>query len=238
MIDIESLKSEKVFDLTSLLKQYFLSLPEPLCTFNCFNELRNHQFQYDINCEPKEIISDISKLLNRIPRINRQTLYRMLSLLSLIAGNSHKNEMTTENLATLLAPTLFFFNYENMPMVEIDATNKFFIKILAIMIDNHDEIIGSFKKSKKPEKLQKILLRHKPVRKTRKRRNSIPPSKCSIHADYDEVDPEDMECIKNLIEDSSEETPHLKLKKTKSFQSFQQNPKYARRSIVFASKII
>nr|XP_024217881.1 rho GTPase-activating protein conundrum isoform X2 [Halyomorpha halys] len=87
-------------DLACVLKKLLRELPQPLLTSQLL-----HTF-YQAHC-----ISECSKALNLLvlllPTEHRATLHALLTFLSSLAGNSDHNKMSVQNIAMIMAPSLF-----------------------------------------------------------------------------------------------------------------------------------
>ncbi|VDM42390.1 unnamed protein product [Toxocara canis] len=110
----------QVHDMADMLKQYFRELPDPLMTAkysqlfaNIFlylpNDLRLNALQYAILLLPDE---------------NREALQTLLFFLRNIAVRSATNNMTAQNLAVCLAPSLFHLSTSRLNRVSPARRHK------------------------------------------------------------------------------------------------------------------
>ncbi|XP_054747775.1 uncharacterized protein LOC129253431 isoform X3 [Anastrepha obliqua] len=100
---MEVYDTQQAYDVADMLKQYFRDLPESLLTTK-MSETFAAIFQHlprDVRLEAVQC----SVLL--LPDENREILYALLEFLTLVAANAEQNQMTANNLAVCLAPSLF-----------------------------------------------------------------------------------------------------------------------------------
>ncbi|CAF0883974.1 unnamed protein product [Rotaria sordida] len=137
------------YDVSDVLKQYFRLLPECLFTIKLsplFLHINDQFSSIDknflkINNERRLLALQYSILL--LPDENRLVLHLLLSFLNDVSKHSKTNQMSSINLATCFAPTLFSFNNSNkfssnngMPdLKEIEEQRKA-MDILSFMIDH------------------------------------------------------------------------------------------------------
>lgn len=114
---------QQAYDVADMVKQYFRELPDMLLTAkmsetfmaifqrkgkNCF--IRNTLFQYSIVSIdlPPEVRPDaVQSAVLLLPDEHREVLQHLLEFLHNVAENSEYNQMTANNLAVCLAPSLF-----------------------------------------------------------------------------------------------------------------------------------
>mmetsp|Transcript_11274 Transcript_11274/g.12398 ORF Transcript_11274/g.12398 Transcript_11274/m.12398 type:complete len:593 (+) Transcript_11274:274-2052(+) len=94
---------EDVHTVTSSLKLYFRELPEPLLTFALYDEWIASQQIADAKARVK-LVKDYVQ--NKLPEINRNTLWLVISFLREVADNASVNKMTSSNLSVIFGPTL------------------------------------------------------------------------------------------------------------------------------------
>ena len=107
------------YDVSDILKQYFRSLPECLFTIKLsplFLHINDHFSSVDktsmkLNDEHRLRFLQYAILL--LPDENRLVLHLLLSFLNDISKYSKTNQMSSTNLATCFAPTLFAFHDSN-----------------------------------------------------------------------------------------------------------------------------
>jgi len=92
------LSNEDVHIICGLLKLYLRELPEPLFTFDLYNDF----------LESRSDLKSLQELLNKLPRPNKMLLRRLLILFGKIAAYTHLNKMTAATIATVFGPNLMF----------------------------------------------------------------------------------------------------------------------------------
>uniref|UniRef100_A0A1A9VGH2 Rho-GAP domain-containing protein n=1 Tax=Glossina austeni TaxID=7395 RepID=A0A1A9VGH2_GLOAU len=98
--------TQQAYDVADMLKQYFRDLPESLLTTK-MSETFATIFQH----LPNEVRLDaVQCAVLLLPDENREILYALLEFLTLVAANAQYNQMTANNLAVCLAPSLFHNN--------------------------------------------------------------------------------------------------------------------------------
>ncbi|XP_075148117.1 rhoGTPase activating protein isoform X2 [Haematobia irritans] len=95
--------TQQAYDVADMLKQYFRDLPESLLTTK-MSETFAAIFQH---LPPDVRLDAIQSAVLLLPDENREILYALLEFLTLVAANSQYNQMTANNLAVCLAPSLF-----------------------------------------------------------------------------------------------------------------------------------
>ena len=90
--------------ITSVLKNYFRELPEPLLTFELYDELiKVVESRQDDVASKQELIKE---LINRLPRQHYCTLQHLVLHLYRIQERSVDNRMNARNLGVVFGPTL------------------------------------------------------------------------------------------------------------------------------------
>ncbi|KAI6696170.1 hypothetical protein NL676_016289 [Syzygium grande] len=85
-------------DVAILAKCYLASLPEPLTTFDLYEELKG----------ARSSVQATRSILERLPSANYMTLEYITALLLRISHNSHLNKMDARSLAIEMAPVLMW----------------------------------------------------------------------------------------------------------------------------------
>ncbi|KAL3373444.1 hypothetical protein AABB24_005434 [Solanum stoloniferum] len=85
-------------DIAALMKCYLASLPEPLTTFELYNEIR----------DARSSIHAMKNTLKKIPTVNYMTLELITALLLRVCQKSLVNKMDARTLATEMAPILIW----------------------------------------------------------------------------------------------------------------------------------
>ncbi|XP_020496591.2 GEM-interacting protein [Labrus bergylta] len=145
-------------DITSILKHFFKELPEPLLTFDLYNNfiavgkniqhLSEREPTPDTN-EIMDIINSLQKLLQRLPSYCHSTLQHLLSHLQRVSENQ-ENKMSPSNLGIVFGPTLL------RPLVSTDMSmialleTSYQAVLVEFLITHHDEIFGLQPRSRTP----------------------------------------------------------------------------------------
>ncbi|KAK9500341.1 hypothetical protein O3M35_001622 [Rhynocoris fuscipes] len=93
------------YDVASVLKRWFIELPDPLLTAGLHKYFCNAA-RAAAKCTLNEKIGMFRTLLDKLPRINYVTLRRLIGHLHFIHEQAEKNKMPVDNLAAIWAPTL------------------------------------------------------------------------------------------------------------------------------------
>ncbi len=133
------------YDVSDVLKQYFRLLPECLFTTKLsplFLHINEHFSLIDKNLTNEHRLLSLQYAILLLPDENRLVLHLLLSFLNDVSKHSKTNQMSSINLATCFAPTLFsFHNYNKistngMPDVREIQEQRKAMDILAFMIDH------------------------------------------------------------------------------------------------------
>ncbi|KAI4892261.1 hypothetical protein NFI96_033930 [Prochilodus magdalenae] len=98
-------QGQSAYDVADLLKQYFRDLPEPVLTSK-LTETFLHVYQFVPECQRLQAVQAAVVIL---PDENREVLQTLLYFLSDIAS-AQENQMTADNLAVCLAPSILHLN--------------------------------------------------------------------------------------------------------------------------------
>lgn len=92
--------------VTSVLKNYFRELPEPLLTYELHDQFIEaaQNGEYRGNPEAKE--AKMKELVDALPRSHRETLRTLCSHLGRVAKRAEENRMNARNLGVVFGPTL------------------------------------------------------------------------------------------------------------------------------------
>ncbi|XP_041421758.1 rho GTPase-activating protein 12 isoform X3 [Xenopus laevis] len=100
-LDLNDSKWEDIHVITGALKMFFRELPEPLFTFNYFNDFVNA-----IKQEPKLRVQAVKDLIKQLPKPNHDTMQALFKHLKKVVETGEKNRMTYQSLAIVFGPTL------------------------------------------------------------------------------------------------------------------------------------
>ncbi|CAH1777647.1 unnamed protein product [Owenia fusiformis] len=132
-INLEDDDEWEIKTITSSLKAYFRSLPEPLMSYKL-----HHKFITAAKKESKTLrINDIHALVHKLPESNFEMLDCLCAHLQRVASNAEINLMTEANLGVCFGPTLMRPAEETMAAI-MDI--KFCNIVVEIMIENYEKI--------------------------------------------------------------------------------------------------
>ncbi|XP_071071543.1 rho GTPase-activating protein 12 isoform X1 [Dasypus novemcinctus] len=100
-LDLNDGKWEDIHVITGALKMFFRELPEPLFTFNHFNDFVNA-----IKQEPRQRVAAVKDLIRQLPKPNQDTMQILFRHLKRVIENGEKNRMTYQSIAIVFGPTL------------------------------------------------------------------------------------------------------------------------------------
>lgn len=147
LVDLSDLSPH---DITSILKHFFKELPEPLLTFDLYNDfievgktiqhLSERQQPPDTN-EIMDVINSLQKILQKLPPYCYSTLQHMMCHLHRVSEN-HENKMCSSNLGIVFGPTLL------RPQVAIDMSmlalqeTSYQAVLIEFLITHHNKVFG------------------------------------------------------------------------------------------------
>ncbi|XP_067398707.1 rho GTPase-activating protein 12 isoform X9 [Emydura macquarii macquarii] len=100
-LDLNDSKWEDINVITGALKMFFRELPEPLFTYNHFNDFVNA-----IKQEPRQRVHAVKDLIKQLPKPNQDTMQILFRHLKKVVENGEKNRMTYQSVAIVFGPTL------------------------------------------------------------------------------------------------------------------------------------
>ncbi|XP_065352976.1 rho GTPase-activating protein 26 isoform X7 [Cloeon dipterum] len=130
--------------ITSALKNYLRSLPEPLMTFR-------HHFAYIAAAKQEtrtQRINDVHNLVHRLPEANFNMLKLLIRHLLNVTSHSDKNLMTVSNVSVCFGPTLLRPEEETVAAI-MDI--KFCNVVVEIMIENFNQLFGTKPENPTPD---------------------------------------------------------------------------------------
>ncbi|XP_033870597.1 rho GTPase-activating protein 10-like isoform X2 [Acipenser ruthenus] len=135
-VDLSSSDEWDIKTVTSALKQYLRSLPEPLMTYELYKE-----FIVPAKCgTPESRVDAIHYLVYKLPEKNLEMLGMIMKHLANVSANCKQNLMTVANLGVVFGPTLMRPEEETVAAI-MDL--KFQNIVVEILIENHEKIFGS-----------------------------------------------------------------------------------------------
>ncbi|KAM4597977.1 GEM-interacting protein isoform 2-T2 [Polymixia lowei] len=139
-------------DITSVLKHFFKELPEPLLTYELYNDfiamgkaiqrLGEREPTAEMTGTMKDIIHNLRELLEKLPFYCYNTLRHMMAHLLRVSENYEENKMSPGNLGIVFGPTLL------RPMVSADMSMVALIEtsyqalLVEFLITHHDRVFG------------------------------------------------------------------------------------------------
>ncbi|XP_035272441.1 rho GTPase-activating protein 10-like isoform X1 [Anguilla anguilla] len=134
-VDLSVAEEWDVKTITSALKLYLRSLPEPLMTSGLYKE-----FVVPAKCgSPESRVEAIHYLVHKLPEKNRVVLGLLMKHLDSVAAHSKQNLMTVANLGVVFGPTLMRPEEETVAAI-MDL--KFQNIVVEVLIENQEKIFG------------------------------------------------------------------------------------------------
>uniref|UniRef100_A0A8C6WST5 Rho GTPase-activating protein 10 n=1 Tax=Neogobius melanostomus TaxID=47308 RepID=A0A8C6WST5_9GOBI len=134
-LDLSVSEDWDVKTVTSALKLYLRSLPEPLMTYGLYKEFINPAK----GGSPESRIQAVHCLVHKLPEKNRQVLGLLMKHLANVAAHSKQNLMTVANLGVVFGPTLMRPQEETVAAI-MDL--KFQNIVVEILIEHHEKIFA------------------------------------------------------------------------------------------------
>ncbi|KAB7508047.1 Rho GTPase-activating protein 26 [Armadillidium nasatum] len=135
----------EVKTITSAIKQYFRTLPEPLMTYDLHNDFIAAAKKANAEKKEKEKkerkhINLTHQLVHKLPETNFKVLKTLIQHLCNVAKKSDKNLMTVSNLGVCFGPTLLRPEEESVAAI-MDI--KFCNIVVEILIEHFDTIFNT-----------------------------------------------------------------------------------------------
>uniref|UniRef100_A0A8C5G159 Rho GTPase-activating protein 10 n=1 Tax=Gouania willdenowi TaxID=441366 RepID=A0A8C5G159_GOUWI len=134
-VDLSTCDEWDVKTITSALKLYLRSLPEPLMTYGLYKEFISPAK----GSSPESRIQAIHCLVHKLPERNRHVLGLVMKHLANVAAHSKQNLMTVANLGVVFGPTLMRPQEETVAAI-MDL--KFQNIVVEILIEQHKKIFA------------------------------------------------------------------------------------------------
>ncbi|XP_052456808.1 rho GTPase-activating protein 10 [Carassius gibelio] len=134
-IDLAASEDWDVKTITSALKLYLRSLPEPLMTYKLYKEF----IIPAKSATPESRVQAIHCLVHKLPERNRLVLSLITKHLANVAAHSKQNLMTVANLGVVFGPTLMRPQEDTVAAI-MDL--KFQNIVVEILIEQHEKIFG------------------------------------------------------------------------------------------------
>ncbi|XP_051475926.1 rho GTPase-activating protein 10 isoform X2 [Apus apus] len=132
-VDLENSTDWEVKTITSAMKQYLRSLPEPLMTY----ELHGEFIIPAKSGSPESRVNAVHFLVHKLPEKNKEMLEILVKHLANISKHAKRNLMTVANLGVVFGPTLMRPQEETVAAI-MDL--KFQNIVVEILIENHEKI--------------------------------------------------------------------------------------------------
>uniref|UniRef100_A0AAQ5YGU8 Rho GTPase activating protein 10 n=1 Tax=Amphiprion ocellaris TaxID=80972 RepID=A0AAQ5YGU8_AMPOC len=134
-VDLSTSEDWDVKTITSALKLYLRSLPEPLMTYGLYKEFISPAK----GGSPESRIQAVHCLVHKLPERNRLVLGLLMKHLANVAAHSKQNLMTVANLGVVFGPTLMRPQEETVAAI-MDL--KFQNIVVEILIEHHEKIFA------------------------------------------------------------------------------------------------
>ncbi|KAI3353335.1 hypothetical protein L3Q82_019862 [Scortum barcoo] len=134
-VDLSASEDWDVKTITSALKLYLRSLPEPLMTYGLYKGFISPAK----GGSPESRIQAVHCLVHKLPERNRQVLGLLMKHLANVAAHSKLNLMTVANLGVVFGPTLMRPQEETVAAI-MDL--KFQNIVVEILIEHHEKIFA------------------------------------------------------------------------------------------------
>eukprot|EP01122_Echinamoeba_exundans_P009882 TRINITY_DN3558_c0_g1_i1.p1 TRINITY_DN3558_c0_g1~~TRINITY_DN3558_c0_g1_i1.p1 ORF type:complete len:1362 (+),score=342.93 TRINITY_DN3558_c0_g1_i1:171-4256(+) len=115
--------------VTGILKQYLREMPDPLFTFDLYDEFIKAARISDHDTQAKEL----KRLVDKLPLTNKKTLQHITKMCQAISSRSEENKMTESNLAIVLCPNCLYSKTPGDPMnmvQEMELANYVFGRVI------------------------------------------------------------------------------------------------------------
>ncbi|KGL97863.1 Rho GTPase-activating protein 10, partial [Charadrius vociferus] len=143
-VDLENSVDWEVKTITSAMKQYLRSLPEPLMTY----ELHGEFIVPAKSGSPESRVNAVHFLVHKLPEKNREMLEILVKHLANVSKHAKRNLMTVANLGVVFGPTLMRPQEETVAAI-MDL--KFQNIVVEILIENHEKIFKTLPDATFPE---------------------------------------------------------------------------------------
>ncbi|XP_075716485.1 rho GTPase-activating protein 10 isoform X2 [Rhinoderma darwinii] len=175
-VDLSVTGEWEVKTITSALKLYLRSLPEPLMTY----ELHEQFINPAKSGSPESRVNAVHFLVHKLPEKNQEMLHLLLKHLANVSSNAQKNLMTVANLGVVFGPTLMRPQEETVAAI-MDL--KFQNIVVEILIENHEKIFSSPPDESVNEPTS--LSPRAPPRQSRRQRNKRPIAVYNLSLELD-----------------------------------------------------
>ncbi|XP_013807153.1 rho GTPase-activating protein 10 isoform X1 [Apteryx mantelli] len=183
-VDLENSVDWEVKTITSAMKQYLRSLPEPLMTY----ELHGEFIVPAKSGSPESRVNAVHFLVHKLPEKNKEMLDILVKHLANVSKHAKKNLMTVANLGVVFGPTLMRPQEETVAAI-MDL--KFQNIVVEILIENHEKIFKTLPDATFPEPISmSVSPPNAPPRQSRRQgqRNKRPLAVYNLCLELDDAD--------------------------------------------------
>ncbi|XP_053259149.1 rho GTPase-activating protein 10 isoform X3 [Podarcis raffonei] len=183
-VDLENSMEWEVKTITSAMKLYLRSLPEPLMTYDLHGEF----IVPAKSGTPESRVNAIHFLVHKLPDKNKEMLDILVKHLANVSKHAKKNLMTVANLGVVFGPTLMRPQEETVAAL-MDL--KFQNIVVEILIENHDKIFQTLPDATFPEPIPvSVSPPNAPPRQSRRQgqRNKRPIAVYNLCLELDDSD--------------------------------------------------
>ncbi|NXB42785.1 RHG10 protein, partial [Leucopsar rothschildi] len=183
-VDLENSADWEVKTITSAMKQYLRSLPEPLMTY----ELHGEFIVPAKSGSPESRVNAVHFLVHKLPEKNREMLEILVKHLANVSKHAKRNLMTVANLGVVFGPTLMRPQEETVAAI-MDL--KFQNIVVEILIENHEKIFKTLPDATFPEPISmSVSPPNAPPRQSRRQgqRNKRPLAVYNLCLELDDAD--------------------------------------------------
>nr|XP_009687690.1 PREDICTED: rho GTPase-activating protein 10 [Struthio camelus australis] len=181
-VDLENSVDWEVKTITSAMKQYLRSLPEPLMTY----ELHGEFIVPAKSGSPESRVNAVHFLVHKLPEKNKEMLDILVKHLANVSKHAKKNLMTVANLGVVFGPTLMRPQEETVAAI-MDL--KFQNIVVEILIENHEKIFKTLPDATFAEPISlSVSPPNAPPRQSRRQRNKRPLAVYNLCLELDDAD--------------------------------------------------
>jgi hypothetical protein len=138
--NVELRKCDNVHSVAGLLKMFFRDLPEPILTFDLYDELiaasatlGSPSFNTDLTA--------LQRLLQRLPTGHMQLLRHLMLFLARVASHTAESKMNVANTAAVFAPNLVRPRVESIEQL---TDTVHIVNLVAFMISDPHRVFEAF----------------------------------------------------------------------------------------------
>eukprot|EP00211_Chloroparvula_japonica_P004473 CAMPEP_0119145922 /NCGR_PEP_ID=MMETSP1310-20130426/38163_1 /TAXON_ID=464262 /ORGANISM="Genus nov. species nov., Strain RCC2339" /LENGTH=615 /DNA_ID=CAMNT_0007137771 /DNA_START=3 /DNA_END=1850 /DNA_ORIENTATION=- len=135
-VDIAVVVNNNPHIAAGLLKKFVRALPEPLCTFDLFQEfLHTNELDSDL-----AKIHHLREVVSKLPRANLHTLHAIAYLCFVLGENRKVNKMGYSNLGIVFAPGILYAKDTNQTMGFCTESNE----VISILFEHAQSIFDKY----------------------------------------------------------------------------------------------